>query len=331
MADSNILRKLAGKYTKGKASRKEQELLESYYAYKQTHGEAQPDIDPEMQSRMYDRIIQRIDRAQPEKQSLKYWIGIAAALLLITGSIAFLRYKSNPLSSKGLISVMTKKGERRKLVLPDSSVVMLNSDSRLTYPQKFNGQQREVSLTGEAFFEVTHHAKRPFIVHSAQFNIKVLGTQFNVSAYANEQQEAYLFKGSIQVLQPSSNQLLATLQPREKFIAGKGLSSRPKAREPQRLPDTKLIPKEIMPEKEPEITEIAWTQNRLAFENKDFAGMARLLERWYDVKINITNPALLKYRFTGTFNNLPLDDVLNALTLTTNFNYRKEDKTINIY
>src|SRR4029078_631833 len=97
-------------------------------------------------------------------------------------------------------TVSTKRGSKSKVQLPDGTQVWLNADSRIAYNEKFQGNLREVTLEGEAYFDVVRDEKRPFVIHTAAIDIKVLGTAFNVRSYANEKNtETSLIRGSIEV------------------------------------------------------------------------------------------------------------------------------------
>ena len=98
------------------------------------------------------------------------------------------------------LAVTTKYGSKTDIQLPDGSKVWLNSGSSLKYDKQFGKELREVVLSGEAFFDVVRNAEKPFIIHTTNMDIKVLGTRFNVKSYANDKQsEASLIHGSIEV------------------------------------------------------------------------------------------------------------------------------------
>src|SRR5439155_8152 len=109
------------------------------------------------------------------------------------------------------------------MVLPDGTQVWLNAESRITYSNTFNKSLREVNLEGEAYFDVTHDAAHPFIVHTSSIAIKVLGTAFTVKSYASDKTiEATLLRGSIEVVKnndPSAPKVI--LRPHEKLVFNK--------------------------------------------------------------------------------------------------------------
>ncbi len=232
--------------------------------------------------------------------------------------------------------IKTNYGSRTNIVLPDGSKVWLNAGSKLTYPGNFLGDTREVSLEGEAYFEVESNKKKPFIIHAKAMDIKVVGTILNVKSYPAETiSEASLIKGSIEVTLKSRKNEKIMLKPNEKI----SVSVIPPAKIIQsvnilKATDTKpivSIEKIAMDKSDNSINEIAWTSNKLIFNNQDFEELAETLERWYGKKITIQNEQLKTVKFTGKFYNENISQVLKALQLTCNFNYRHNQNLITIY
>ena len=126
-----------------------------------------------------------------------------AVIILTTGIIYFFtQKKTDKLSAEqALSSIVTKNGNRTKIVLPDGSQVWLNAGSKLDYNNfVFNKDLREVTLDGEAYFDVTKNAEKPFIIHTKKMDVKVIGTAFNIRSYNDERTaEASLIRGSIEV------------------------------------------------------------------------------------------------------------------------------------
>ncbi|WEK18775.1 MAG: FecR domain-containing protein [Candidatus Pedobacter colombiensis] len=124
----------------------------------------------------------------PQKSyfSLQKWIGVAALLILLTGTYFYRSAITNIFNSGPQYQLVAAASERKQLQLADGTKVWLSPNSKLSYPDKFEGPERSISLDGEAFFEVTHDARHPFIIKSGAVSTTVLGTSFNVTAYTQQ-------------------------------------------------------------------------------------------------------------------------------------------------
>jgi len=245
------------------------------------------------------------------------------------------------IAEEGISSVVTKNGNRTKVVLPDGSQVWLNAGSNLDYNNStFNKELREVSLNGEAYFDVTKNPDKPFIIHTKKMDIKVLGTVFNVRSYSNEKiAEAALIKGSIEVTLKDRKDQKIILKPNEKISIA---NDEPNAEKKQ----TKIIATKIDPVRIPQIVvkelkpnptynniigEIAWTQNKLYFEDETLEGIALRMERWFGKKVTIANESLKNVHYTGNFENETMEEVLSYLKLSKSFNFRIGNDNVVIY
>lgn len=232
--------------------------------------------------------------------------------------------------------VMAKKGARTRMVLPDGTSVWLNSDSRLEYDARFNDSVREVTLEGEAYFDVTKNARRPFIVHTSGIDIRVLGTAFNVKSYPQEPViEATLIHGSIEVLnkkEPKSPKVI--LRPHEKLVfskedhsfAGKTLPDHPQIIAPPAIAVTAL-PKNIP---DTALKETSWVYNKLLFDGDTFRELAIKMERWFNVRLVFKNEKVANYRLRGAFENETVEEALQALQFIVPFTYKIRDNEIEI-
>jgi len=153
---------------------------------------------------------------------------IAAVFVLFLGSIAaaYLFNSGRTQKSNSNVAIVnnnnykTLAGEKRIFILPDKTRVILNAASELVLAADFGKTERSVTLTGEAFFEVSHNKNLPFLVNTNNFQVKVLGTKFNVKAYPHEPNEATLIQGSIELHLNNSTKKAVLLKPDEKLIAG---------------------------------------------------------------------------------------------------------------
>lgn len=277
----------------------------------------------------------------PEEKVVKLnrylWLKIAAALVLVLGSVlvynTYFKYNNTKNAVAGVYTFTTKSGERKKIKLQDGTSVLLNAKSSLSVTKGFNDQFREVTLTGEAFFDVAHDKNRPFKVHTTDFNINVLGTAFNVKAYPDETtSEATLIRGLITMEAVNGNGGTITLKPSQKVTFYKTAAPQQKSK--------LLKPTALQPEitinhytkiKDSTIVETAWTQNRIEIYDQDFDEIKNVLEKWYNVKIKFTDPSIEKYRFTATITNESIEEVLHALKATeNNFKYEIKGKQVTI-
>jgi ferric-dicitrate binding protein FerR (iron transport regulator) len=271
----------------------------------------------------------------------KYPFVFATAVLLLISGIYYRSIFSffNTTAPKEKISqnnISTKPGSKSQVTLPDGSIVTLNADSKLTYPDNFLGDSREVILEGEAFFEVTKNKEKPFIIHSKAMDIKVLGTVFNVKAYPSETiSEASLISGSIEVLLKNRTNERIMLKPNEKITVSDNTGTT--TNETTAIKISKethpliLIDQLKIDEADNQVNEIAWTQNKLIFNNQKLEDIAPLLERWYGVNIVIENQKLKGVSFTGRFYSESISQVLKALQMTHKFNYSNNNGHIVIY
>ncbi|MBS1745869.1 MAG: DUF4974 domain-containing protein [Bacteroidetes bacterium] len=232
---------------------------------------------------------------------------------------------------KGKVSFLTINREMKTIVLKDGSKVTLDAGSQLTVADNFGKLSRDVYLDGEAVFDVTHNANLPFIVHTAFYNVKVLGTLFNVKAYKNEKRsETSLLRGKVVIILKDNKRI--SLTPNNKVVftidENHNTNSENKA---EVAADSVITIKPISINKtDNSVIETAWTQGRLEINNESFEQFKGRLERWYDVKITLTDEEVASYNFTATFEGEPIDKVLQALQYSYHFNYKIDGKNITI-
>ena len=230
--------------------------------------------------------------------------------------------------------VQTRMGTRTNLLLPDGTSVWLNAGSVLTYPSTFSGPNREVTLEGEAFFDVAKNATHPFIVHASTVNIRVLGTSFDVKAYAQDKtMETTLIKGSIEVTYRKAR---IVLKPNQKLVVAKEedttyLNAAPGRRTLKEGESQVNILKPTYEARTGAIIETSWTDNKLIFQDEAFGDLATQMERWYGVTVTFDRPALRDLRFTGSFQKETIQQALEALQLTADFKYSINGNQITIY
>ncbi len=244
------------------------------------------------------------------RKKIGQYAAVASILLLLAGAIYY--YTSSHKQQGVLYSqeVEVPKGKINKIILPDSTLVYINADSKLKYSNFSGKQKREVFLEGEAYFDVTHNAKKPFIVHTAENDITVHGTAFDVYAYPDEN----IFRTSLE--------------------CGKIAVSHNKGKAVYlKVKQTYLFNKES---KQSSVIETpngtscsAWKDGIIAFRNQRFADMLRTLSRTCNVTFELRNKKVGNIRFTGSFSSSDnIDAILGVVKTTTPFDFEKFQDTI---
>jgi len=282
--------------------------------------------------------IPAIEDAEP-RQRVFGIIKIASwtiAASLIFGLIWFNRPRKTSNSQPNEITA--PKTGFSKIQLPDGTRVWLNAGSKLDYDANYGTEFRKVSLTGEAFFDVVKDPQHPFVVTTPTISIKVLGTAFNLRSYANDKtSEAALVRGRIELTVLKNPEKKIILKASEKLTIFNNEQSTPAS--PSPVSSTRVTEEVPMIElsrihqtKQDTLpSEALWIENKLAFDAEDFESIAKKLERRYNVTIVFENESVKRLRFTGRFQNEPIDKALNALQTTARFNYKTENNQIKIY
>ena len=281
-------------------------------------------------------FVQGKDRFPATMKWRKTYTYLAAVCIVILASLLFY-FVYDPSSRKDSYKqIIVGKGVRKMVLLPDGTKVWLNADSKLSYdPQMNNADIRLVTLEGEAFFDVMHDKKHPFIINANKVSIKVLGTSFNIRAYSNDKKcETTLIRGSVELTLNDGSKQKIILKPSEKFALIEGAERKDLKREDTLYQGKTLLIEHINPVKVEDkeyVPETSWTENRIMFENETMQEIAVKLERWYNVKIAIDSKEIGSYHFTGSFTNETIDQVLTAMRLAKSFNFKINDNEITIY
>ena len=239
----------------------------------------------------------------------------------------------NDLSNQKANIISTRSGSKSKIELPDGTQVWLNAESKLTYRKDFGNKLREVTLSGEAFFDVKRDVDHPFIIHTNSLDLKVLGTAFNVRSYADEKtSEATLIRGSIEVTIRNNPDKKIILKPSEKIIFQNNVSEDKKLSATQTIASSPIfwVDKVNLKNNDSVSIEVTFTKNYLAFDNEPLEDIALKIEHWYNVKVNIVDIELRKGTYSGDFKNESLTKVMEALHITGKFNYINEKGIVTI-
>ena len=228
---------------------------------------------------------------------------IAAILIIFWGGTKL--FETNP-TEESIITYQTlyvPAGQRAELILPDSTRVWLNAHSKLIYPVSFGKGNRQVELNGEAYFDVVHNEKQPFIVKTRQMDIQVLGTEFNVTSYSSDF-EVSLLRGCIELSSPN---LSSTYRMKEK--------------EHIKLKNNKLIINNIT-----DYDYFRWKEGLICFNNESVATIIEKLKLYYDINIETHNKKFLNSRYSGKFRTKDgIEQVLKVLQIEHKFSYTKNN------
>jgi len=262
--------------------------------------------DDSAEKNLFDFYQVQVNKKESLQKSIRLWRFVAgiAALLVIGLVISILVYNPAPMEKK-LITHTVPLGSKSQVFLADGTEVHLNSGSKLEYYSDFVNDNREVTLSGEAYFKVETDKFHPFIVKTSDFDITVTGTRFNVCSYHdNPFSSVSLIEGKIGF--SASNIQPMVLKPGEKIQYN---------REERELAYVSLDLQ----------AEIAWKEGLFIFKNIPFPELIKRLERWYDVKLNCTSDNLNTLQYSGSFKNQEtIWQVLDALKLTSPIDYSRE-------
>ncbi len=242
----------------------------------------------------------------------KVWKYAAAIIFLISvlSGLLFSDLIFNDSIDVTYVEINVPNGKIKHIFLPDSTSVTINSGSMLKYASNYGNENRKIILEGEAFFDVKYNSAKPFIVHTSDNIIKVLGTTFNVMAYTNENiHKISLEKGEIKIsnlegysdiLKP--NQIYLLLRNKKEY----------------KIIETSNITKNS-----------SWKDGKIIFKNQRFIDIAQKLERYHNVTFRIENKKIKKCRYTGEFSiNDSISKILKIINTTTPFEYKIINDTI---
>ena len=272
----------------------------------------------QLKSRIWQKIS---DKGRKDRISIHwstYISRIAAVLfiplLIFSGYLFFLIHQDKLLNGRlTMQQVYASPGSRVHFVLPDNSEVWLNSGSTLEYPMNLNHKkQRRVKLNGQGYFKVEHNEKRPFFVEAGELNIKVLGTSFDVSTYANDQFiSSTLEKGSIALLNLQGTEV-ARLNPGQKALLNKQTN--------------KLFIEDV----DTRLT-TSWKDGNLIFRNTPLNEVTKQLERWFNCNISVSSKLLnSEILYTATIQDETLGEVLKMIEISTSVKTKIENREVQI-
>ncbi|MDR1602530.1 MAG: FecR domain-containing protein [Tannerella sp.] len=236
-----------------------------------------------------------------------------AAVAVITLTVCygyFLNRERADASAMQTVSVPA--GQRVSITLPDGTNVWLNARSSLAYHAPFDRDKRVMTLDGEAYFEVARDEKKPFTVQTAKGVIEVLGTHFNVNAYASDSIfETMLMSGSLKVGTNGNPAGSITLTPGKKAT----------------LKDGKLQVEHVS-----DYARYRWREGLICFTNASFVDIMHDFEKYYGISVRVKNTKVIKYSYTGKFRHTDgVDYALRVLQKDIRFTFRRDDDTQIMY
>jgi ferric-dicitrate binding protein FerR (iron transport regulator) len=270
--------------------------------------------DDDLESKNLDYILYRIhydintklsERRESALDSFIKWTLRVAGILIIPLMVLFgiQTFNKSSLSRQTSLEIKAPAWSRVAFTLPDGTTGWLNSNSSIKYNGNFN-TDRNIALRGEAFFNVFKDKKRPFVVNTNEVNVTVLGTRFNIASYDNEKSiEVVLEEGKL-VFNENDTKKSYTMSPNDLVIYDKSLKD--------------FSTETVQPQKY-----LSWTTGKLVFRNDPLDVIARRLERWYNIEVEV-DVSEENLRWYATFNNEGPEDVLNFMKRSLNLDYRIE-------
>jgi transmembrane sensor len=241
----------------------------------------------------------------------KTLLKIAAVLIPVLFIAYLFFFQKNDI--KQLVIVTTDTTQQKQLT--DGSIIKINSNSKLTYPEKFAKNIREVNLEGEAYFEVAPDKKKPFVIHSNNADIKVVGTSFNVKAYKNaENIEVFVKTGK--VLLYGIDELTGDTSLVELVAGNKGIYNHK---------TKKAYKEELMNE-----NDLFWITKTLVFNKTELSDVVETLNENYNVNIELKNKKLNNLRLSATFNNQTIESIIDVIATSFDLKVTKTKSTYEI-
>jgi len=321
--DYKILKKFAG----GKYSLKEFKLVSRWFENKNDKPELENAIRQHWNEFSLEttenekdlnlilaQLKQKIENEKPQVnlrlKILNVYSRVAAILLLpiLLYGVYSTFYRPAEIKNSSVVEIFSPHGARTRFQLPDGTQGWLNSGSSLKYTTNFQ-KDRHLDLIGEAWFEVVHNEGNPFIVTTASLDVKVLGTKFNVAAFADDKvTEVVLQEGKVFVT--GNNKTFSTeMAPNEKFTYNKELQTNT-----------------IQTVNADQFS--AWKDGMLVFRNEPLSEVLKRIGRWYNVEFVLTDPELSKFRYRATFQEEQVEEVIRLISLTAPIEYTFDNREI---
>jgi len=248
-------------------------------------------------------------RQIPKQSSRPYqylWKVAAAIVFLAGGGLFFTKLYLDT----NVVSVYTAANEIKEVTLPDGSTVTLNHLSGITYESKFNGDERLVKLTGEAFFDVKRDENKPFVVQTQYSTTKVLGTSFNLKAdSATGLVQLAVASGKVKFISVNAKEELLLTAGQGAYITNKGTT---------------------ISANTPDANTLAWKNRKLLFNDASFKEVVTAVEKYFNIHIQVMNDPIFACRITAEFDDPKLSEVMDIISKTLQLNYTIQDRTVTV-
>ena len=359
MVENKFDNNLIIRFLMNEASREEVKLLEEWVMLDSTNKhyfeqisdtwhaiELKKELNKEVIQSDLSSVLNRIDGKKQGhihflkrgKSNSKLWIIHIAAVFILGFALSwFVFYGQKTINSNDLAYnvIETPKGSNTSIILPDGSKIWLNAESTLRYPQNFSTNEREVFLEGEAFFEVAKDKTRLFLVNTSGLTIKVFGTRFNVKSYPEDDiVETTLVEGSISIVKTSSKGEVVgeeiKMEPNEQIVFYKKQENTiPNTIQPKKIENTPAKKMNLVLKKQIDTERFtSWKDGQLLIKSEPMIELAETLERRYNVQIHFEDEDIRQFRFTGTFQNETIEQVMEAIKLAASIDYKIEEGNI---
>lgn len=274
---------------------KQEELVEDAYVSMKSINTI--DVD-----NAYSVVTRKIHQRSGRNRTLFQLQRIAAILFIpmLVASILLYQQNRSSYSARAKQTIINPSGVRSQVELPDGSIAWLNARSEISFYESFSGKERNVELSGEAYFDVESDPGKPFVVSAGQVAVEVLGTRFNVKNYHDEEIiEVSLEEGKINLMTDHGGKMqLTRMDPGMRAVYS-------------------IHTENTVVSREENISQYsAWMKGKLVFDDTPFPQVLRSLERWYSVDIDIADDEISQYRLTTTFEEQTIRQVIEILELS---------------
>lgn len=268
------------------------------------------DLEREKYKREARQLLKRIEHKKRIWFRRVSWaaVGVAAVVAVIIGGVHLFRYMNE--QEITVTEVVTSFGEKKQLTLPDGTFLVLNSCSRVRYPERFMGKMRKIELEGEGYFRVARNEEMPFIVKTRRFGVQVLGTRFDVKSYSTDEiVSVSVESGKVQVDLPEA---MMRLTAKEQILINTTSGEYSKKKEEREV--------------------AIWIKGGLRFHSTPIRDVAKELERVYNCRITFAAGKTFDNLITGEHDNKSLEAVLKSIEfISGDIKYKKEGTNVLLY